>query len=123
MAIHPLSILSIAEFDIARNVVLESHPGAVVSFREIFLQEPAKAELLKFLDLEHTNRLSPSSTRPARLARAQYDVIETDKIPKSHESVVDVQQKRRVSHEILEAENHASLTQFVFRLMTGYSLI
>ena len=113
MPVHPLGTLNVTEVNIVRDVVLESHSEAVVSFREIFLQEPPKAELLKFLDSEHTGRLRPESSRPARLARAQYDVIGTDKIPASHESVVDVQERKRISHEVLEAENHASLTGFV----------
>ena len=116
MAVHPLEALSVAEINVARDVVLESHPGTVVSFREIFLQEPPKAELLDFLDLEHAGHLSPTSPRPNRLARAQYDVIGAEKIPASHESVIDVESRRRVSHEILKAEQHASLTQFVTRL-------
>ncbi|KAF2135633.1 uncharacterized protein K452DRAFT_303404 [Aplosporella prunicola CBS 121167] len=110
MARHPLEILSVEETARARDVILGLHPDKVVDFREIFLKEPAKVELKRFLHLEHSARLSPTSPRPARLAKCQYDVIGTDKIPEYHESWVDVENGRRVHHEIIGKQHHAALT-------------
>jgi primary-amine oxidase len=53
LPIHPLQIISATEIQRARDVVLDKHDNEVVNFREIFLQEPLKAELIRFLDLEH----------------------------------------------------------------------
>lgn len=108
--LHPLTSLTSAETEEARKIVLASHPDELIDFREIFLQEPAKAELTKFLDLEHSGRLSPTSPRPARLAKCQYDVIGSDKIPSYHESIVDVVKHKRVKHEIIGKQHQAALT-------------
>lgn len=110
MLVHPLEILSVQEVNIARDVVLGNHPKTIIDFRNIFLQEPAKAELIKFLALEHSGRLSPTSPRPARLAQIQYDVIGSDKIPVYNEATVDVEKKKVVKHEVISREHHAPLT-------------
>lgn len=107
---HPLSNLSVAETNIAREVVLASLPGTVVDFRTIALQEPIKSELIKYLDLEHAGQLSEESPRPARLARVHYDAIDGSKAPKYMESVIDVEKKERVHHELVSTENHPCLT-------------
>ncbi|KAJ5155137.1 Copper amine oxidase N2/N3-terminal [Penicillium coprophilum] len=107
---HPLSILSIEETNLARDVVKSVHPNVVIDFREIFLQEPPKAQLLEFLAIEHAGRLSPTTPRPPRLALCQYDVIGADRIPQFHESVIDVVSKSRVKHTVVGKEHHASLT-------------
>lgn len=113
---HPLSILSIEETNLARDVVKAAHPNVVIDFREIFLQEPPKAQLLEFLALEHAGRLSPTTSRPPRLALCQYDVIGTDRIPQFHESVIDVVSQSRVNHTVVGKEHHASLTLYGFDL-------
>lgn len=87
MAPHPLDILSVDETNVARDAILSMHPDVVVDFREIYLQEPAKEELKKFLDLEHSAHLSSTSPRPKRLAKCQYDVVGADRVPEYHESV------------------------------------
>lgn len=110
MAPHPLAILSIDETKRAREVVVKAHPNVAISFREIFLQEPAKADLKKFLELEHSGRLSPTSPRPPRLAKVQYDVIGSDRIPEYQESIVDVDRSVRVRHEVIGKQHHAALT-------------
>jgi primary-amine oxidase len=107
---HPLSILSIDETNLAREIVLAHHDKEVIDFREIFLQEPTKAELVKYLQLEHSGRLSPTSARPARLAKCQYDVIGSDRIPSYHECVVDIGSKQRIKHEVIGKEHQAALT-------------
>ena len=83
---HPLSILSIEETNLAREIVLAHHDKEVIDFREIFLQEPA------------------------RLAKCQYDVIGSDRIPSYHESVVDIGSKKRTKHEVIGKEHQAALT-------------
>lgn len=107
---HPLSGLSVEETNIAREVVLASLPNTVVDFRTTSLQEPAKADLTKFLDLEHAGKLTADSPRPPRLARVHYDAIDGSKIPKYMESVIDVEKKERVEHELVSTESHPSLT-------------
>ena len=111
MAIHPFKILSVEETRIARDVVLSLHPDVVVDFREIYLQEPEKQLMKLFLDREHAAQPGPS---PARLAKCQYDVIGADKIPEYNESVIDVEQKKRVRHVVVGKENQASLTLWEF---------
>lgn len=108
---HPLKQLSLEETNLARDVTLSLHEGAVLEFREIFLQEPPKAELIKFLDLEHSGQLTSESPRPVRLAKVQYDVIgDGSKVPVFHESVIDLRRKERVAHEAVSSDYQAALT-------------
>ena len=71
----------------------------------------------QYLELEHaaTPGQSQSSTRIPRLAKLQYDVVGSDKIPEYHESVVDVETKQRVRHEVVGKEKQASLTLWEFQ--------
>lgn len=119
MAPHPFKTLNVDETRIARDVILAQHPNVVVDFREIFLQEPAKEPMKQYLDLEHSSKpgQSPTSKRPPRLARCQYDLIGSDKIPEYHESIVDVELKKRVRHEVIGKEHHASLTLWEFQIL------
>jgi len=107
---HPLAPLSIEETNIARDVVRACHPNTVIDFRSISLQEPVKADLVKFLNVEHSDRLSWSTPRPARQAKVHYDVIDKDKVPKYMESVVDVAKRKRTSYELVSTDVHACLT-------------
>lgn len=109
-AAHPLAPLSITETNIARDVVRSCHPDTVIDFRTISLQEPPKAELVKFLDVEHARRLTSSTPRPARQARVHYDVIDKSKAPKYMESIVDVTKRQRTSYELISTDVHACLT-------------
>jgi Cu2+-containing amine oxidase len=109
---HPLDNLSVDETNAARDVVLATHPDGVIFFREIFLQEPAKEELTRFLALEHAGSLSSTTPRPARLAKCQYDVVGRDKVPEFHESIVDVVKKHSVHHVVVGKHQHASLTLY-----------
>jgi len=114
MAPHPFKILSVEEVRIARDVVLSLHPDVVVDFREIYLQEPEKEVMKQFLEAERTAK-SESAQRPPRLAKCQYDVVGSDKIPEYNESVIDVELKKRVKHEVVGKENgNASLTLWEF---------
>lgn len=108
---HPLTQLSLAETDVARDIVLASHPGAAIYFRIVSLQEPAKADLIKFLDVEHAGKLSSSTPRPPRLAKVYYDAIDKgSKVPVYQEAIVDLDQKKGVQHQLISSEFHASLT-------------
>ena len=120
MAPHPLAILSAQETNVARDVIVASYPGKVIKFREIYLHEPPKAQLKEFLILEHSARLSPTSPRPARLALCQYDVIGCE--VEYHESLVDVELKKRVSHQVVGEPFRASLSGYVVRFRFPVSL-
>lgn len=119
MAPHPFKLLNAGETRIARDVVLSSHPNTVVDFREIYLQEPEKELMKAYLELEHKAQpgQSPTSKRPPRLAKCQYDVVGSDKIPEYHESVVDVELKKRVRHEVVGKEKQACLTLWEFQYL------
>lgn len=110
MGPHPLDQLSLEETAVARNVVLAAHPNSVVQFREIFLQEPPKELLKKFLDAEHKRHSDTDVPRPPREALCQYDVVGSSKLSKFHESVVDVENKKETSQVIVSSQHHASLT-------------
>lgn len=108
---HPLMPLSIDETNQARDIVLQSHPGASIYFRIISLLEPPKAELTAFLDAEHAGKLSTSTPRPARVAEVKYDAIEQGtKVPVYQESWVDINKKEVIQNELISTEFHASLT-------------
>ena len=108
---HPLMTLSVDETNQARQIVLDAHPGASIYFRIVALLEPPKAELTKFLDIEHAGQLSSSTPRPARLAELKYDAIEQgSKVPVYQEAWVDINKKEVVNHELINTEFHASLT-------------
>ena len=110
MAPHPLDQLSLEETAVARNVVLQAHPNSVVQFREIFLQEPPKELLKRFLDTEHKRNGDADVPRPPREALCQYDVVGSSKFTKFHESVVDIENKNERSQVIVSSQHHASLT-------------
>jgi primary-amine oxidase len=112
---HPLEQLTIAECNQARDFVRRSHKDAVIDFRTISLEEPPKAQLQKFLEIEHSGKLGSNTSRPDRLARVSYDVIGDDKIPQFHESIIDVRNGVEVSHEIIDAKHHAALTMYGFK--------
>lgn len=108
---HPLSALSIDETNLARDIVLSHHPEDILYFRQILLLEPPKKEVLRFLELEHSDKLRPDAQRPQRLAKVQHDVIcKGSRYPQYQESIVDLRRKQRVGHEIIATEKHAALT-------------
>jgi primary-amine oxidase len=107
---HPLAPLTIEEVHRARDVVLGQHTTSILDFRTISLEEPPKAELQPFLELEHAGKLTPPTPRPKRLARVNYDVIGRDKIAKYYETLVDVRNGVKVSDEVVEKPAHAALT-------------
>lgn len=118
MAPHPFKNLNAEETSVARDTILSLHKDVLVNFREIFLQEPEKELMKAFLEAEHAAQpgQSPSSKRPPRLAKVMYDVIGNDGIPEYNESIIDVEQKKRVRHEVVGKEKgQASLTLWEFQ--------
>ncbi|KAK3674803.1 hypothetical protein LTR78_005147 [Recurvomyces mirabilis] len=111
---HPLAQLTLDETNEARDVIVKLHSDAVVSFRIISLQEPAKADLVPLLELEHAGKLRSDSPRPPRLAKVHYDVIGGSKKPVYCEAVVNIEACKRISHETLPDDVHACLTTHEF---------
>ena len=110
MAPHPLDQLSLEETAVARDVILQAHPNSVIHFREIFLQEPRKGLLKKFLDAERIGNMDAYVPRPPREALCQYDVMESSKFSRFHESIVDIAKQKESSEVIVSSQHHASLT-------------
>ncbi|TQV94604.1 copper amine oxidase 1 [Cordyceps javanica] len=113
---HPLSALSADEVRQARDIILKLHPGSVVDFRVIYVLEPPKADVVRFLDAEHAGTLTPDTPRPPRLAQLKYDVIGGDGDTPSlyHESVVDLVAGKRIVNQVIESKYQASLGIFEF---------
>ena len=108
---HPLDGLSVSETQIARQVVLDLHSDALINFREIFLAEPRKQDLIEFLAIEHSGKKVDEETpRPPRLAKCLYDVILHNRSLEYTESTVDVEKKSSVETAIVDVKQHASLT-------------
>jgi primary-amine oxidase len=111
---HPLDQLSADEVSVARQAVLDARKAAIV-FRNIFAVEPAKAELVKFLEAEHAGNLSAETSRPAREARVQYDVVSADRNYEYMESIVDISSGTEVSHRTIPKTSHQALTLDEFK--------
>ncbi|ETI24058.1 hypothetical protein G647_03427 [Cladophialophora carrionii CBS 160.54] len=111
---HPLDQLSGDEVNIARQAVLDARKAAVI-FRNTFAVEPAKAELVKFLDAEHAGTLSADTPRPARQARVQYDVIHEDRSHEYMESVIDIASGKEVEHRRVPRTSQQALTLDEFK--------
>ncbi|KAH7372203.1 primary-amine oxidase [Cadophora sp. MPI-SDFR-AT-0126] len=113
---HPLDQLSIQESDYAREVILNARGSQVaINFRSIFLDEPPKQELSRFLELENTGRVTSYTPRPARVAKVQYDVIRGDQKHEYMESCVDVKSGKETQQRIVEKMHQAALTTHEFR--------
>ena len=107
MAPHPLDILSVDETNATRDLILGLYPDAVLSFREIYLEEPPKEQLIRYLTAEHAGE---NAAPPSRRALVQYDVIGADRVPQFHEAIVDLDERERVSHVVVDKSQHAALT-------------
>lgn len=106
---HPLDQLSADEVSIARQAILDARKAAIL-FRNTFTVEPAKAELVKFLNAEHAGTLSSDTPRPPRQARVQYDVVSDDRSHEYMESIVDVASGKEVEHRRVPPSSQQSLT-------------
>jgi primary-amine oxidase len=94
---HPLSALTIEESHVARGVVKAAYPDSVLVFRQIFLYEPPKDQVIAFLELEHAGQVTESSPRPARLAQVWFDAAAKAEEPKYSECIIDIQEKKILS--------------------------
>lgn len=107
MAPHPLTALSRDEFKTARDIVTNLYGSdSTLFYRAIFLQEPKKAELVPFLQAEHAETITDETPRPPRLARLQYDVIRTSKLPEHTQSVVDLGSGKEVDRTVAGPHSH-----------------
>lgn len=112
---HPLSALSLDETNLARDIVLQSNPGQLVLFRVIYLWEPAKDELIPFLEHERSGQPTDQpSLRPARCAQVHYDIVGGggEKV-KHHEAVADLDARRIIDEQAVSDEHQPSLTMYV----------
>jgi primary-amine oxidase len=107
---HPLQMLTVEETEVARNLVLASHPDHIIEFRQVDLKEPCKKDLLPFLQLEHDGQLSETTSRPPRLAKCHFDVIAADRTIQYHEAIVDLEKKELVEDIQVGKEFSPSLT-------------
>ncbi|KAJ6180086.1 hypothetical protein N7519_010547 [Penicillium mononematosum] len=96
---HPFDPLSPAEISEATAIVRTHFPGQSPVFRFITLKEPAKLEMLPFL--ENEDRGLPLNTRPARISRVQV-VLRSDKGQNQLiELLVDLDSKQVIKNEHL----------------------
>jgi primary-amine oxidase len=107
---HPLEPLSVAELEKTRQAIVSARGGDVlIQFRSISLDEPAKEELVMFLEAEHAGTVTPETTRPARLAMVQYDVVQGDKSHEYTHSLVDVNTGKETSRRVIDQGRQAAL--------------
>lgn len=65
---HPLAPLSAAEIKTAASIIKASWPAHTdLHFKVITLQEPVKAEVLRYLEAEHAGKPRPEISRKAFL--------------------------------------------------------
>ncbi|KAK1509322.1 copper amine oxidase [Colletotrichum costaricense] len=108
--LHPLANLTVDEACAVRDLIKSAHSNAVIEFREIGMREPSKQELVPFLELENSGKLTQSTLYPLRLAYCHYDTVGPDKIPVYREAVVDIAARQVIQSEIVSKTFHASLT-------------
>ncbi|KAK7433211.1 hypothetical protein QQZ08_000146 [Neonectria magnoliae] len=113
---HPLAQLSRGEFLKARDVIVKLH-GAEASlfFRSIYLNEPKRADVVAFLEVEHAGTLSDATERPPRQALVEYDFITTDDHTYTR-TVVDVVSGDVVSNEAVGRSSQPYFTVPEFSL-------
>ncbi|CAN9417285.1 unnamed protein product [Alternaria sp. RS040] len=100
---HPLSALSAPELRNAAAIIKASWPAHTdLHFKVVTLQEPPKAEVLKYLEAEHSGKPVPSISRKAFV---NYYIRNTSKF---HEAVVDLTSGRVDSNILLGPFVHAN---------------
>ncbi|KAI1864653.1 hypothetical protein JX265_008377 [Neoarthrinium moseri] len=91
---HPLQPLSDVEISRAREILLQEHgDDAQLFFRSTHLEEPARADLVRFLVAEHGDHETAEAALEAslpRLVRCSYDVIRATKDHQLTDTVVDL---------------------------------
>jgi primary-amine oxidase len=117
---HPLSSLTSEETNHARKIILASSPEEVIQFRMIYRQEPEKAQLVPFLDLEHSGTLRSDSPRPPRLASVHYVRAHksADRKADEIEAIVDLNKEVVLSKNVVGTEFLAGLSTYVLRQNT-----
>jgi primary-amine oxidase len=119
---HPLLPLTLSETNTARDAIRATHRRAVLKFRVIYLEEPPKAILSKFLDLEQAGKVDQRTPRPPRVARVHFDSALNGQPPLSHESVVNLSTRKIEATESVRADAHAAFTLYV-RLSLSISVV
>ncbi|KAG9245340.1 primary-amine oxidase [Calycina marina] len=114
--LHPLDVLSVEETNKARQIIIDTRCAkTALLFRSIALEEPPKAELTQFLDIEHAGKLTTETKRPARIAKIQYDVVSGKDEHEYTESWVDVVTGEETRKRIVDKVHHAALTLVEFQ--------
>ncbi|PNH38121.1 hypothetical protein VD0004_g8694 [Verticillium dahliae] len=115
MAVHPLSPLTKAELEQARDIVKLQEAGHTLFFRSGCLQEPVKSKLVPFLQAEHEGRLTDDTPRPPRLALLQYDVIHAaSKSVQYTQSIIDLGLGKQVERRVAGPKRQASISLMEF---------
>ncbi|KAF2012117.1 hypothetical protein BU24DRAFT_425953 [Aaosphaeria arxii CBS 175.79] len=103
VATHPLAPLSAQELTSAASIIKASWPAHTdLHFKVVTLEEPPKAEVLKYLDAEHQKTSLPSISRKAFV---NYYIRNTNKF---HEAIVDLSTGHVVSNVLLGPFFHAN---------------
>jgi primary-amine oxidase len=112
---HPLAPLTEQEFLQAREIALKGHgENPALFFRSIALEEPKKAEIVPFLVAEHHGQVTPETPRPHRIARVQYDVINSSKkLHQFTQSLVDLNEGCELSRVQAAPHCQPSFTVYV----------
>lgn len=107
---HPLRELTESEILVAREVIIQ-HVGSsdAIFFRTIHLNEPAKDELLPFLQAEHDGTLTDQTPQPARLAFVEYDKIQAGRVEFT-QAKVNVQLEKLLSSNAVKPSAQPAFT-------------
>lgn len=109
---HPLQPLSDAEILRARDILSQKHGQETgLFFRAVYLEEPPRADLTKFLAAEHGGK-TPEVELP-RLAKCQYDLIKSPEKHQLSETVVDLNSGETINHVEHPAHCQTSYTVYV----------
>ncbi|TEA19129.1 Copper amine oxidase 1 [Colletotrichum sidae] len=93
------------------SVPTYAHPLSALSIDETSsAAEPAKKDLIKFLNLEHASQLTPETPRPPRQATVHHVVVEGNNATKSIEAVVDLAKREQVWEKVVDTNVHPSFT-------------
>ncbi|KAK8170183.1 copper amine oxidase [Phyllosticta citrichinensis] len=102
--LHPLAPLTAEEIKAAAAIIRSVWPtGTDLQFKNITLEEPAKAEVVPYLDAEHAGSPLPSGIR--RKAFINYYIRNTNKF---HEATVDLTSRSVESNVRLGPNLHAN---------------
>ncbi|KAL3439730.1 copper amine oxidase [Aspergillus insuetus] len=99
MTPHPFDPLSPAEISEVAAIVRGHLPGQSPAFCFITLKEPAKQEMIPFLESEHAG--IRAAARPARLSRAQVVLPGSQGASKLLELIIDISSQQVVNTERL----------------------